>query len=59
MLAVSVGNYYYGSLIYDYTPSTKTLASRSGTSLSYSSGYTCMRFLDATNLFANSDTPCS
>jgi hypothetical protein len=55
-LAMSLGNYYYGTVIYDYSLSTKTLTSRSATSAYYYSGYTCMRFLDATNLFANSDS---
>jgi hypothetical protein len=53
-LALSLGNYYYGTGIYDYSTSTKTMSQRSISS-SYSS-FTCMRFLDASTLFVNSDT---
>jgi trimeric autotransporter adhesin len=52
-LAISLGSYYYGSGIYDYSTSTKTMTQRSS-SLNYSS-YTCMRFLDASTLFVTSD----
>ena len=55
-LAMSLNSYYYGTGIYDYSSATKTLTGRSGTSAYYYNGYSCMRFLDATNLFANSDS---
>jgi hypothetical protein len=48
--AMSIGNYYYGTGIYDYSTSTKTLTQRSSYS-SYNS-YSCIRFLDASTLFA-------
>ena len=55
-LAMSLNNYYYGTYIYDYNSATKTLAARSGSTSYYSGGYSCMRFLDASNLFATSDS---
>lgn len=53
-LAMSLGNYYYGTGIYDYSTSTKTMTQRSNSS-SYST-FSCMRFLDASNLFASTDS---
>jgi hypothetical protein len=53
-LAMSLGNYYYGSGIYDYSTSTKIMTQRSSY-LSYNS-YSCMRFLDASTLFVTSDS---
>ena len=53
-LALSLGNYYYGTGIYDYSTSTKTLTERS-TYSNYSS-YPCMQFLDSSTLFANGDS---
>ena len=53
-LALSLGNYYYGSGIYDYSTSTKTMTQRSSY-LSYNS-YPCMRFLDASTLFVTGDS---
>jgi hypothetical protein len=53
-LAMSLGNYFYGNGIYDYSTSTKTLTER--TSYSNYSSYSCMRFLDASTLFATSDS---
>jgi len=50
-LAMSIGNYYYGSGIYDYSTSTKTLTQRP--SYSNYSSYSCMRFLDASTLFTS------
>jgi hypothetical protein len=53
-LALSLGNYYYGSGIYDYSTSTKTMTQRSSY-LNYNS-YPCMRFLDASTLFVTGDS---
>jgi hypothetical protein len=53
-IAMAIGNYYYGSGIYDYSTSTKTMTERSSYS-SYNS-FTCMRFLDASTLFVTSDS---
>jgi hypothetical protein len=53
-LALSLGNYYYGSGIYDYSTSTKTMTQRSSF-LNYNS-YPCMRFLDASTLFVTGDS---
>jgi hypothetical protein len=52
-LAVSLGNYYYGTAIYDYAASTKTFTQRPAYS-NYTS-YSCMRFLDSSTLFATND----
>ncbi|CAN5691041.1 hypothetical protein BH10ACI4_BH10ACI4_34600 [soil metagenome] len=53
-LALSLANYYYGSGIYDYSTTTKTLTQRPN-SLNYSS-FSCMRFLDSSTLFATNDS---
>jgi hypothetical protein len=53
-LALSLGNYYYTNGIYDYSTTTKTMTERSGYS-SYGS-FSCMRFLDASTLFATNDS---
>ncbi len=54
-LALSLGAYYYGLGIYDYSTSAKTLTARSSSSGLYNT-YDCLRFGDPTNLFANSDS---
>ena len=53
-VAISLGNYYYGSGIYDYSTATKALTERSNFS-SYNS-FSCMRFLDASTHFVTNDS---
>jgi hypothetical protein len=53
-LAMGVGTYYYGTGIFDYSTTTRTLTARSNI-VSYNS-FTCLNFLDASTLFATSDS---
>ena len=53
-LAMAIGTYYYGTGIFDYSTTTRTLTARSNI-LTYST-FSCLSFLDPSTLFATNDS---